>query len=101
MILIIIILNNKYKLVLKVDIEEHGAYYSEPFVIKNEIVSISSNQDFMVEIYIIQEEDEKEIIGYISPNKIEHVQLNKDKRYRIKVNKKIENLELSISKVMK
>lgn len=70
--------------VLKVNIKENGAYYSEAFEVKKSEVIFGSNMDCAIEIVNADDENDSVAVGYLTPGMSEKVKLNPGKKYRIK-----------------
>lgn len=97
-----IVIPNKNLLTLSVDINENGTYYSENFKVSNERnVTIYSNMDCSIEIVNVENEEDSKSIGYLTQGMHEHFKLSKEKTYRIKVNKEVKGLNISITDAFK
>ncbi len=87
--------HNNSMTILKVNIEENGVYYSEPFNVKKENVKVYSDVDCSIEIVNIEDENDLVSIGYLTNGMHEKIKLNKNKTYRVKSS--VENLEITIT----
>lgn len=88
--------------VLKVNIKENGAYYSEAFEVKKSTVSFGSNMDCAIEIVNTEDESDSVTIGYLTPGVIEKVKLKPGKKYKIKSDRSdTDGLEITVKGISK
>lgn len=76
---------------LKMETYENAYYYSEPFKIKKENVTIRSNREASIEIINVLDENDSILIDKLSTTR-EHIHLNKDGIYRIRIENKNDEL---------
>ncbi len=90
------------QVVLKVNIKENGAYYSEAFEVKKSEVTFGSNMDCAIEIVNAEDESDSVTIGYLTPGLSEKVKLQPGKKYKIKYARSdTDSLEITVKGISK
>lgn len=82
---------NNSGLSLKMNNLENGYYYSEPFKMKKENITIRSNMDASIEIVNIEDEDDLILIDKLGINKV-HIKLKNKNTYRVRIKNKNDEL---------
>ena len=90
------------QVVLKMNIKENGAYYSEAFEVKKSEVTFGSNMDCAIEIVNAEDESDSVTIGYLTPGMSEKVKLKPGKKYKIKSDRSdTKSLEITVKGISK